>query len=71
MHLPDRRSDLRDRANVFDHEPMRQKSLINQLHHSFVALFQPNRPKMLPADLHSLLILFLLIILLMIDLSIP
>jgi hypothetical protein len=45
---------LLDRADIFNHETMGQKSLINQLHDAFLPSLKPNRSKMLVAHLHAL-----------------
>jgi hypothetical protein len=54
---------LLDRAYFLDDEPVRQKPLIDQLHHPLVSRVQPYRPEMLFTNLHPLLFLFLLQIL--------
>jgi len=47
---------LLDRAYFLDDEPVRQKPLIDQLHHPLVSRVQPDRPEMLSTNLHRLLI---------------
>src|SRR5205807_1241635 len=56
MHLADGVCHLLDRAYFLDDEPVRQKPLINQLHHPLVSRVQPDRPEMLSANLHRLLL---------------
>jgi hypothetical protein len=53
MHVPDRGRHLRNRADVFDHELVRQKSLIDQLHDPVISRLQPDRSEMLPAYFHA------------------
>jgi len=52
MHFPDCGRHLRDRADFLDHETVRQKSLIDQLHEPFIFRVKPDRPEMLSAYLH-------------------
>src|SRR6266699_4414984 len=52
MHFADRRLYLLDRADFFDHETVRQKPLIDQLHDALILRLKPDRSKMLSADLH-------------------
>jgi hypothetical protein len=52
MHFPDCGRHLRDRVDILDHETMRQKSLIDQLHDPFICRVKPDRPEMLSAYLH-------------------
>ena len=54
MHLANRRGHLLDAANLFDHEIVRQKSLIDQLHHAFIVRLTPDGPKMFAANFHNL-----------------
>jgi len=44
---------LRNRRDILDHEPVRQKSLIDQLHDLLVNRVQPNRPKMFASYFHG------------------
>src|SRR5437868_10311316 len=60
MHLADGVCHLLDRAYFLDDEPVRQKSLIDQLHHPLVSRVQPDRPEMLSTNLHRVLLLFLI-----------
>ncbi len=60
MHLADGVCHLLDRAYFLDDEPVRQKPLIDQLHHPLVSRVQPDRPEMLFTNLHRLLFLILL-----------
>ena len=53
MHFTNRRRHLLDSTDFFDHETMRQKTLIDELHHAFVAGLNPDGPKMLIADVHA------------------
>jgi len=46
---------LLDRAYFLDDEPVRQKPLIDQLHHPLVNRVQPDRPEMLSTNLHRFL----------------
>src|SRR5438552_18417586 len=59
MHFADRRRHLLDRADFFDHETVRQKSLIDQLHDAFILRLKPDRSKMLAAHLHAFWLLSL------------
>jgi hypothetical protein len=52
MHFPDCGRYLRDRVDFLDHETVRQKSLIDQLHDLLICWLKPDRPKMLSAYLH-------------------
>jgi hypothetical protein len=52
MHFPDGGRHLGNRADVFDHELVRQKSLIDQLHDPVISRLKPNRPEMLSTYLH-------------------
>ena len=52
MHFADGVCHLLDRAYVLDDEPVRQKPLIDQLHHPLVSRVQPDRPEMLSTNLH-------------------
>jgi hypothetical protein len=52
MHFANRRRHLFDGANFFDHELMRQKSLIDQLDCAFIPRLKPNRSEVLAADFH-------------------
>jgi len=54
MHFANRRRHLFDGANFFDHELMRQKSLIDQLDYAFIARLKPNRSEVLAANFHGL-----------------
>src|SRR5438270_2516930 len=63
MHLADGVCHLLDRGYFLDGEPVRQKPLIDQLHHPLVSRVQPDRPEMLSTNLHRLLFLFLFLIL--------
>src|SRR5207237_6616156 len=65
MHLADGVCHLLDRAYFLDDEPMREKPLIDQLHHPLVSRVQPDRPEMLFANLHRLFFLSLFLILLL------
>src|SRR5689334_10738340 len=53
MHFADRRRHLLDRADFFDHKTVRQKSLIDQLHDTFIIRLKPDRSKMLAAYFHT------------------
>src|SRR5205814_3392430 len=53
MHLANRRSHLLDAANYFDPETVRQKSLIDQLHHAFIVRLTPDGPEMFVANFHK------------------
>ncbi len=53
MHVADHRHHLLDRTDVFDHETVRQKSLIDQLHDALILLLKPDRSKMLAAHIHT------------------
>jgi len=55
MHFADGVCHLLDRAYVLDDEPVRQKPLIDQLHHPLVSRVQPDRPEMLSTNLHRFL----------------
>src|SRR4029077_19534603 len=57
MHLADGVCHLLDRAYFLDDEPVRQKPLIDQLHHPLVSRVQPDRPEMLSTNLHGLRLL--------------
>src|ERR1700736_4210135 len=52
VHLPDGGGHLLDRVDFLDHETVRQKSLIDQLHNLLICRVEPDRPKMLSAYLH-------------------
>jgi hypothetical protein len=52
MHFPDRGRHLRDRIDFLDHETVRQKSLIDQLHDPLICRVKPDCPEMLSAYLH-------------------
>ena len=52
MHIANGRRHLLECAHFFDHELVRQKPLIDQLHHVRVFQLQPNRSEMLTAYLH-------------------
>jgi hypothetical protein len=52
MHLADGVCHLLDRGYVLDDEPVRQKPLIDQLHHPLVSRVEPDRPEMLSTNLH-------------------
>jgi hypothetical protein len=54
MHLADGVCHLLDRAYFLDDELVRQKPLIDQLHHPLVGRVQPDRPEMLSTNLHGL-----------------
>src|SRR5262249_11447058 len=54
VHFTDRRRHLLNRADFFDHESMRQKSLVDQLHNAFIIRFKPDCPKMSTSYFHSL-----------------
>src|SRR5438034_8879847 len=53
MHFADCRRHLLDCADFFDHETVRQKSLIDQLHDALILRLKPDRSKMLAAYLHT------------------
>jgi hypothetical protein len=53
MHFADRRRHLLDRADFFDHETVRQKPLIDQVHDALILRLKPDRSKMLAAHLHT------------------
>ena len=42
MHFANRRRHLLDGADFFDNETMRQETLIDKLHHAFIARFKPD-----------------------------
>src|SRR5438876_4172686 len=52
MQFADRRRHLLDRADFFDDETVRQKSLIDQLHDGLILRLKPDRSKILAADFH-------------------
>jgi hypothetical protein len=52
MHFPDCGRHLRDRIDFFDHETVRQKSLIDQLNDPLICRMKPDRPEMLSTYLH-------------------
>jgi hypothetical protein len=52
MHFANRRRHLLDGTDFFDHEPMRQKTLIDKLHDTFVVRLKPDCSKMLAVYLH-------------------
>ena len=54
MHFANRRYHLLDCADILDHETIRQKSLIDQLHEAFISSLKANRSKMLIPDIHAL-----------------
>ena len=47
--------------NLFDHEIVRQKSLIDQLHHAFIVRLTPDGPKMFVANFHASVIVISLL----------
>jgi hypothetical protein len=53
MHFANRRRHLLDAADFFDHEPMRQKTLIDDLYYGFIIWLEPDGPKMFAAYLHT------------------
>src|SRR5207248_8571285 len=53
MHFAERRHHLLDCVDFFDHKTVRQKSLIDQLHDTFILRLKPDRSKMLAAYLHT------------------
>jgi hypothetical protein len=54
VHLANRRGHLLDAANFFDHEIVRQKSLIDQLHRAFIVRVTPDGPEMFASNFHNL-----------------
>jgi hypothetical protein len=54
VHLANRRGHLLDAANFFDQKIVRQKSLINQLHHSLIVRLTPDGPEMFAANFHNM-----------------
>jgi hypothetical protein len=54
MHFTNCRRHLLDRADFFDHETMRQKSLVDQLNDAFIVRFKPDGSKIFAAYLHRL-----------------
>src|ERR1700731_2652452 len=54
MHIPDGGRHLLNRGDIFDHETVRQKPLIDQLHDLLITRFEPDRAKMLTAYIHKL-----------------
>src|SRR5437870_8635462 len=53
MHFAERGRHLLDGADFFDHETVRQKSLIDQLHDALILRLKPDRSKMLTANVHT------------------
>src|SRR5206468_3144402 len=54
MHFTDRRRHLLNGAGFFNDESLRQKSLVDQLHNTFIVRLKPDRPKMLASYFHPL-----------------
>src|SRR6266571_4919497 len=54
MHFADRSRHLLDRADFLNHETVRQKSLIDQLHDALIVRLKPDRSKILAANFHAL-----------------
>src|SRR5437868_13923532 len=55
MHLANGGRHLRDGPHFFDHELMRQKTLIDELDHAVVVRFGPDGPVMSAAHVHEAL----------------
>jgi hypothetical protein len=49
MHFANRRGHLLDSSDFFDHDPMRQKTLIDELHDGLIIWLKPDCPKMFAA----------------------
>jgi hypothetical protein len=54
MHFANRRRHLLDGTDFFDHEPMRQKTLIDKLYDGLVVRLKPDCSKMLAGDIHTM-----------------
>jgi hypothetical protein len=54
MHFANRRRHLLDGTDFFDHEPMRQKTLIDKLYDGFVVRLKPDCSKMLAVYIHTM-----------------
>ena len=53
VHLANRRGHLLNAANFFDHKIVRQKSLVDQLHHALIVRLTPDGPEMFAANFHN------------------